>query len=296
MGFEAFDVIAYLDEKGVDYATEGKNIGPNWIGTPCLWCSDGSYHLGINLDGKGFSCFRCGERGNAVKLVMQIEQCSSRHAFQIIKKFEDPSVIQSQPLRETHADSVKLPIGVSKRFTDRHLLYIEKRNFDPEFLIRKYDLYAGDCVGDFKHRIVAPVYLDRRLITLVGRDITDLSDKRYKALAVSKSISTVKGSLYNIDSVKDSVIIVEGVFDCWRIGDGCVATFGTKVTHEQILMLRGLKRAFILFDADAIKQAQKIASLVSSVVQSVEIITLSEGDPAELKPSDVRYLRRELRM
>ena len=105
--------------------------------------------------------------------------------------------------------------------------------------------------------IVAP-YLDRRLITLVGRDITDQSDKRYKALAVSKSVSTVKGTLYNIDSVKDSVIIVEGVFDCWRIGDACVATFGTKVTHEQILMLRGFRRAFVLFDADAVHAAERI--------------------------------------
>ena len=296
MGFEAFDIIAYFDERGVDYATEGKNIGSNWVGVRCLWCSDSSHHLGIHLDGKGFSCFRCGERGNALKLVMAIEQCSSGKAFQIIKRFEDPSVVIDRPSKEVHADSVKLPIGVSKRFTDRHLTYMEKRNFDPEFLIRKYDLYAGDCVGEFKHRIVAPVYLNHKLITLVGRDITDLSDRRYKALAISKSISTVKGSLYNIDSVGDSVIIVEGVFDCWRIGDSCVATFGTKVTHEQVLMLRGLRRAFVLFDADAVRQAQKIASLVSSVVDSVEIITLSEGDPAELKPSDVRCLRRELRI
>ena len=296
MGFEAFDVIAYFDEKGVDYATEGKNIGPNWIGTNCFWCNDFGNHLGINLDGKGFSCFRCGERGNAVKLVMEIEQCSSSQAFKIIKKFEDLSIIQTQPIREVHANVVNLPIGVSKRFPEFHLNYLENRNFDPDLLIRKYDLYAGGVVGDFKYRIVAPVYLDKKLITLVGRDITDRSDKRYKALAISKSIATVKSSLYNIDSVKDSVIIVEGIFDCWRIGDGCVATFGTKFTHEQILMFRGLKRAFVLFDAEAAKEANHIATDIASVVPFVEVISLNEGDPAELNINDVRHLRRELRI
>lgn len=295
MGFEAFDVIAYLDDKGIDYATEGKNIGIGWIGTNCFWCPDQSYHLGIHLEGKGFSCFRCGERGNAVKLVSEIEQCSSSQAFSIIRKYEDVNAIVHK-VEHFHADDVKLPVGVSKNFPDRHIKYIEDRNFDPDYLIRKYDLYAGGVVGDFRYRIVAPVYLDRKLVTLVGRDITDISDQRYKALSVSKSVSSVKNTLYNIDSVKDSAIIVEGIFDCWRIGEGCIATFGTKVTHEQILMLRGLKRAFVMFDADAVKQAYKIASLINSVVGYVEVIELSEGDPGDLNSSDVRHLRRELKI
>ncbi len=296
MGFESFDIIKYLDDKNIPYSTSGKNVSAQWIGIRCPFCADSSDHLGIHLEGKGFSCFRCGEKGNAVKLVAEIEQCSNNKAFSIIKIYEDPTVVVTEHRAIVHADSVTMPAGVSKRFSDQHLKYIESRRFDPEYLIRKYDLYAGNTIGDFRYRIVAPVYLDHRLITLVGRDITDKSDRRYKALAVSKSVSTVKSALYNIDSVKDVVVLVEGIFDCWRIGDACVATFGTKVTHEQILLLKGIRRAFVLFDSEAVTEAQKLASLVSSIVPFVEIVSLSEGDPAELTLADVKCLKKELKI
>ena len=65
MSFEAFDIVAYLDEKGIEYVTEGKNVSAGWIGLQCPYCSDQSNHLGVCLDGKGFSCFRCGERCQA---------------------------------------------------------------------------------------------------------------------------------------------------------------------------------------------------------------------------------------
>jgi DNA primase len=91
-------------------------------------------------------------------------------------------------------------------------------------------------------------------------------------------------------------VIVEGIFDAWRIGSGAVATFGTRYTHEQLLLLRGMKRAFILYDADAIPIAHKLAHDLSSIVTQIEVLELSEGDPDNLKEDDVRALRKDLNL
>lgn len=293
---EAFDILTYLDDKSIEYTAKGRNTSEGWISIKCLWCDDPSQHLGINLVAKTFSCFRCSIKGNAVTLIAEIEHCSRKKAYRITREYIDfDAKIKRRHRDDTHVEEVKL-MHLSKEFSVQHIQYLTNRGYDAEYLIRKYDLYAGGLVGDFKFRIVAPVYLDGEIVSLVGRDITDKSDQRYKALSVSKSKLPIKSTLYNIDSIDKNVVIVEGIFDCWRIGDSCVATFGTKVTPEQILLLKGVGNAFVLFDADAKDAAEKLSSTLSGVVNHVEVIILDKGDPADMKPQEVLSLRKELRI
>jgi len=289
-----FDVISYLDDRDIDYRTSGKNVGSGWIGIRCIFCGDNSFHLGINLEAASYSCFRCGAKGTGIALIAELEHCSKKQAYAITKKFLNLDAAIAQRYKEPiYTDEVKLK-GLTKEFPQEHLDYLKNRNFDPAFLIRRYNLYAGTYIGDFKFRIVAPVYLDNTLVSLVGRDITDKSDQRYKALAVSKSKMPLKSTLYNIDSVQRDAIIVEGITDVWRIGDGCVATLGTKVTSDQVLLLRGIRNAYVLFDAEAKNEAEKLSVMLQGIVEHVEIILLDQGDPAELREHEVRLLRKEL--
>lgn len=292
---ETFDVITFLDDKGIEYFTEGKNISSGWIGIHCPFCEDFSTHGGINLSSKAFSCFRCGEKANAIKLVAKLLGISQKQASGIVKRYFDLKSIIS-PKEKVYSNKVKLPLAVTKNFESAYIDYLEKRKFNSELLIAKYDLFAGGLSGDFKFRIVAPVYLDRQLVTFVGRDITGLSDKRYKNLANELSVIPCKQTLYNIDSVRDTAIVVEGIFDVWRIGDGCVATFGTAITNEQILLLKDLRRVFILYDYDAIKPAEHLFARLSVFIKDIEIIKLDAGDPAEMSEDDVLHLRRELKI
>ena len=291
---EAFDVISYLDEKNIEYRTSGKNIGNGWIGIQCIFCLANGFHLGVNLAAKTYSCFRCGAKGNGVALVAEIEKVSKKQAYHITRKYLNlDAAITLKNKVTTYSEQVELK-GLTKEFSLSAMEYLRKRNFDAQKLIKQYDLYYGGIVGDFKFRIVAPVYLDHQIMSLVGRDITDKSDRRYKVLSVSKSKLPIKSTLYNIDNAGRDVIIVEGIFDCWRIGDSCVATLGTKFTAEQILLLKGFRNAFILFDPEARRQAEKLSAMLQGIVSHVEIITLDKGDPAEMNQQEVLNLRKEL--
>jgi DNA primase len=106
-----------------------------------------------------------------------------------------------------------------------------------------------------------------------------------------------KHILYNLDTVKSSMIIVEGIFDVWRIGDGAVASFGITYTLEQIILITLIKpsRVFIMFDSEpqAQRNAEKLGSALSSLGMKTEVITPSHGDPCDLTDSEVLSLRKE---
>jgi len=79
------------------------------------------------------------------------------------------------------------------------------------------------------------------------------------------------------------------------MGDGCVASMTKSINSAQIQQLsdHGVKKVIIMFDADAIDGA-KIAAGKLRGLFSVDVIELSEGDPADLLASDVMDLRAEI--
>lgn len=296
--FESFDILSYLDERAIPYNTSGKNVSSGWIGISCPSCSDHSDHLGVHLGAKTFSCFRCGDKGTALQLVMKIEECSKSRAIEIIRKFSKKDFVYRPTKRET-AETISQPKGITKKFDPVFKEYLEKRRYSPDYLIKKYDLYSGGYVGDFPLQIVIPVYLKGNIVTYQGRDITNKANTPYKAFPIEKSILAVKQTLYNIDSVKDRAVVVEGITDAWRIGEGAVATFGTQFTDEQVRLLLEVKGTiFIMYDAeeDAQKQAYILGNILRSSGKEVEILIIDKGDPDNLEDHEVAQLRRELRL
>jgi DNA primase len=289
-----FDVVSYLQSRNVRVDTSGKNIAGGWIGINCLFCIDPSNHLGINLQSKAFSCFKCGETGSAVKLIQTIEGIQDvGEALSIMKKFGGGFY---SPEERQYQSKVKLPIGASKKLDECHISFLENRRF-PKEVIDKYDLYGVGPIGDFKYRVIIPIYMNNRMLGFVGRDVTGYAQIPYLNSSPESSIKDVKHCLYNMDNVlRKTVVIVEGIFDAWRIGDGAVATLGVKYTHEQLLLLRGMKKAFVLFDADAITMAHSLAHDLSSIVPNVEVLELETGDPDDLSDEDVKSLRKDIKL
>jgi DNA primase len=287
------DTITYLDSRSVDYYTTGKNIAPGWVGLQCPNpnCGDRSTHFGIHIATGNFSCFRCGIKGNAVKLITLLEHCSYGEAKAIASEFEAPGSYQKE---RTHAPLVELPKSAKKPLPNLHRRYLEKRNFDSDLLTEKYDLYGCELGKDYQFRLIIPVYQKKRIVTFTARAVVENADLRYKNCPVEKSVLSIKDCLYNIDSVKDTAIVVEGVFDAWRIGDSACATFGTKVTPTQISLLTRCKNVFVMFDATAIKEAEQLANQLAGIVDHVEIITITAKDPAEMSEKEINYLRRNL--
>ncbi len=107
-----------------------------------------------------------------------------------------------------------------------------------------------------------------------------------------------KACLYGLDQVPgETVVIVEGITDVWRLGVGSVATFGIKYTKTQVLLLKRFKRRAILFDSadsQAQEQAEKLAKELSAFSGETISLIIDAKDPGTMSPKDAQDLMRQL--
>ncbi len=273
----------------------------NWVGTQCLWCTDHSNHLGINLDSKGINCWMCPAKGTVIKYVMRLDRCSLTEALSIINDFSSTQIYVKQEKAEIHALASDLSTilheeQVKNELFDLHREFLHSRHFDPDYIFGKYKLQCCGPVGRWNLRLIIPFYQNNRIVTLTTRDVTNKAKEPYRHLSIEESIIPVKDTLYNLETLDDTGIIVESVTDVWRIGDGCVATMGIKFTTAQVRLLCKLKRAFVLYDTEdkAQDMAEKLCFNLSTVVPIVERLELESGDPADLSDDDAKHLRKEI--
>lgn len=293
----SYDILSFLDDRDIEYQTSGKNVSKGWANISCIFCGENSNHLGISSTG-GFHCWVCGKDGSFPELVMEIDQCSFYSAIKILEPYKLDFVEEKEEPKPT-VSHIEFPKGMEP-LTGLHRKYLIYRGFDPDELVKEYDLRA--CLhlgGDFAYRIIIPVVVNEQIVTFTSRDITNRLTKKqskYKHLSNDKSILPIKDCLYNIDSVKDKCIIVEGVSDVWRIGAGSVALFGTEYTIRQLKLLfdKEIKEAYVMFDSDATKKAYRLGNILSTFVPKVELLVVSDGDPAEMSIPEAIKLRKEI--
>jgi hypothetical protein len=190
-----------------------------------------------------------------------------------------------------------------KNMTDleaRHRHYLHSRNFNDIEIETKWGIKATGKISDLPWRIIIPITFNNKIVSWQSRDITNLAELKYKSCAKNKEIIHHKNILYGADNAGNKTIIVEGVFDAWRLGYGAVATFGSKVISNQILLLaERFSDVFWLFDPE--KKAQENAEENSArlinigVNSSVIEWKWNANDPAELRPDEVLKIREVLR-
>lgn len=288
------DFISIFEENRIEY-----ELSSGWINIQCPFCDDHSKHLGINIEGGYAHCFRCG--GHHIESVISKKlHITKFQAKNIIDRFSDRYILTKviSKIPERKISEVILP---GEELLKRHRQYLIKRKFDPDFLIRKYKILGTGMVGYWCWRIIIPIFFQDKLVAYQGRDITGKASQKYLTSSLSESLYNPKHILYNLDNCKkDSVVLVEGVFDCWRFGDDSASTLGTAMTEEQIkLLVRRFKTVYFLFDPE--KEAQKRASnygeKLSSYGKEVFIIdTELDKDPGDMSEKDIMRLRRSLHL
>lgn len=291
-----YDIIRLFEDYNVHYYSEGKNVSPGFVQTQCVFCDDNSNHLGWEMNGRLVNCWRCGWHP-IKKALKELLSISYNEVENILLEYSGTSILRAKlNKRETLKEgTVELPGG---RLMDMHKKYLRGRNFDPDGLERKYKLRGVGVAGDWKYRIIIPIIFEGQVVSFQARDITDKQKIRYKNLEISKSLKDPKKVLYNIDNCKgDSVGVVEGVTDAWRMGSNFVATFGTSLTPGQVTLISKFKKIFLCFDAE--KEAQQrgriIAEKLSVIGCEVELVQLHENkDPAELTDLEALCLKRGL--
>jgi len=303
MDLELVDTKSLLSDLDIEYKTSGKNIGSGCIGIVCPFCGDQSNHCGIFIKKNLFKCWVCGQKGSIVHLIKEIKGISFRKSVNIIRDYvQDSSLYRLNEKDLTEANSVRsnrqsvaYPSPILDSIPEPHRQYLLSRNFDPDLLIKKYGLKFTYNTGDYRFRIIAPISVGGKAVSWIAADVIRKGGIPYLKCPLEMSIISVNNCLYNIDSVGSVAILVEGITDVWRMGDGCVASMTKSINSAQIQQLsdHGVKKVIIMFDADAIDGA-KIAAGKLRGLFSVDVIELSEGDPADLLASDVMDLRAEI--
>lgn len=285
------DILQVLNDHNIPYWTEGKNCQKGWVNITCPFCDDISNHGGFNIEKQYYNCWNCGwyslERIFKNILNIPFKDIIEEYSIHYFKSKD----------RKQEKKPFSFPEGIQPiRFMHRR--YLEQRNFDPDKIENEWKIVGTEYMGDYKYRIIAPIYFHGEIVSYQGRDITDRQVLRYKACPKEKEIIHHKHIVYGIDHIKnEQTIIVEGITDVWRLGKGVVCCFGTSYTRSQLYLLSNcLKKASIIFDNESTAQmkAEKLATELSLLNVSTEIIQISAKDPAELLQEDANYLRKNL--
>ncbi len=280
-----FNAKQFLVDWGIDHSEEGADWTPGWVMVRCPYCDDTKYHGGFELAGNRYRCWRCGNHPMQ-KTIMLVAGVSYREATGILKQYDHIYVPPNKRKARTPT-SINWPEG-SAPLKKTHEKYLRKRRFDPQKIIDTWGVQGTGFTGPYKFRIIAPVIVNGIMVSYQGRDITGHADLNYKACKKSEEIIHHKHVLYGIDYIGDTAVIVEGLFDCWRMGPGAVCTFGSSWTMPQAIMLsEKVNNAFLLYDGEpeAQKKAESLGVALSGLGVSVENLDLGQGDPDDLPQS-----------
>lgn len=295
------DAREIMEDLGIEYQEAGKNVQEGWIGIQCPMpgCDDPSTHMGINLRTKSISCFICSTSGTIIKLVSRV--LGYNKALEYLSNKIPKELIRFDINEEKeHAAFVEVPDHMKLK-RRRHWKYIKHvRKFNPKELFTTYDLQciSGKCSDwEYRNKIFVPVYYKRRLVTFTTIDIRrDISDEelRYIHCHDDDSVIPIKDIIYGYDYTNmHDCIVVEGLFDAWRIGKGAVCVFGTKFTPEQVKLLKTFKRVKLCFDNDGPGRiaSKKLASELAVFTEVLEIFIPPGTDPDKLSKKDIDIIK-----
>lgn len=291
------DIHSLLDELKVDYKESGKNVSRGWLGISCPFCEDHSYHCGVHLESKNFTCWICGKKGSLPKLVKQITNLEWRAVFSLINaSVSSINILGRSDYTNRSSHSLVMPLGVKNGISRKIKSYLFERGLEPDYLESKYKLMHGLQFGDFKFRLVIPIFRNFELVSFTSRDVTNKSELRYKNLPVSKSIIPVRDCVYNIDNVSDICVITEGVFDAWTADPYGVALFGVNYTANQLyqIYLKKFNKVIVCLDPKEKTKAKKLAMDLASFVPDVKLVQIQSGkDPNDAAPSEIIDIKKE---
>lgn len=253
--------------------------------------------MGFHTHESFFNCYRCGY-STIWDVVSRLTRENPREVILRYSNGDAGGKKHRRSLRGQGPTLLSMPLGCSDIRAGAEA-YLSGRNFDVDNLVEEWGLRMAPHTGNYKFRIIAPIFYNHQMVSFQGRDYTGKSELKYKACPIPMEIRHHKDILYGLDKCKgDSIVITEGITDVWRLGPGAVCTFGIKFKAAQVqeIARRGFRRIHILFDWEefAYYQAVRLASMLGingmdAVVHSI----MSEGmDPGAMKEDDAQAFMR----
>lgn len=296
---EIFDVPGYVSSVGRARHSNRQNI--NVTPCP-ICGDNRRHKFYVNISGGKdngrWNSYCCHDQGGLVELVMAVESMSRPEAVAFIRAEVDgededrvipltSSTIAEPSVARSEAPGCAFPENLYNVSENDEIVHhgrpvaLTERGIT-QALIDKYDLrrtfaptaFKGRLRPEFNNRLIIPIPASdgQSFLSWQGRDLTGQSENKYVFPPGDQSASTLYG--WQVAQHQKMVILVEGVFHKWAFdnladiidnqvfGDGCVATFGKKLSaaQEDLLMSSpAIENVVIAWDLDAATQISKVA-------------------------------------
>ncbi|MBU2177594.1 MAG: hypothetical protein KJ556_21080 [Gammaproteobacteria bacterium] len=292
------DILGLFDQYGIKTGGEKETSEACVCSITCPFCNE-KFHLGIFKEYGSYSCWKCKRTGSLFNLLHTLLGINWREyrelqSIPILTEKSLSEVLRDKLYGGVEVEETTYPSIVSKpqnalfsrdekeKTRGKRLLksFLKERRFKLKKL-KKYLAYP--CMsGKYVKRLVVPVYnVDGNFVGFQARDMTKRANEKY----LNPSFP-LKNHLYCAHLIKkNKVIIVEGVFDRWRIGKGSVASFGLGLSSEQlnVLIEKGVKHLVFAYDGEAFNVTKTIARKVSPLFETTKVLELPYGkDPDDI--------------
>lgn len=276
--------------------------GQNLYGT-CPFCGHNEFGISIVKEHNPFQCFRkkeCGQQGWVYKILKhlgKVKEFLGEREIDIFGKLDN--TLSSFVEVDLQLPQVSPPILWQRLYDDP---YLRKRGFtDDQF--HKFEVGRSKLKKDYVTFLVrtngiVTGYIGRsdkskEWIDNYNQDRDD--DKKY--LRYNNSTSDFAKMLFGYDEivegVTEDVILTEGIFSKTKTDSNlqlddqqwikCCATFGAKLSDEQIelLKLKRVKRLVFWFEADVLDKIKTTIAKASNFFQ-VKASYIKDKDPNDL--------------
>lgn len=297
------DIIQLYQDFNIDFVTEGhKHSRAGWVNTECPFCTGNpGYHLGFNLQGNYFYCWRCGGH-QTINTLSKLLKLPIYKIKELTRQY-DISISTITPKIEIRKKDFKYPSG-TESLESQHIRYLQSRNFDPDRIIDLWQLKATGPISrldniDYKNRIIIPFIWDEQIVSFDSRSISAVrsDQQRYKACPADRELIPHKSILYGKQEAwRETGICVEGPTDVWRLGVSSFATSGIKFTPMQVRNIsKFFRRVAVAFDNDPTAKLQCSKLVAELKFRGVDAFKVDiEGDPGSMKQEDADYLVKQL--
>ena len=268
------------------------NSGGEHYYVNCPYCNDSRQRLAISYmwdtqDEKG--------RKRGTGLIHCFNEDCDTSSFELELRLynkDDIPVIRNKPINSEKQTGLLTEVTLPgkcvplKDLYDQHpaRVYLKGRNFDPLELGAKWGLQF--CTSHpnpmIDNRIIIPIYWQKKLVGWQARAIGKSSVKYFTMPGLAKSSMLFNG---DVAFTKKFGVIVEGVFDAFRVGDHAVALLGKTTSHIQRTYIQSAwcnGAVCVLLDADAQADIDKAVQLLrpSSFKGGIFSVRLPDGkDP-----------------
>jgi DNA primase len=293
-----------VKKKVTDYFISRLNCRPykrGWYKGKCPYCN--AIKFGFRLSDFRTHCFKCGNLGDPIKFIMELEGFNTYpEVYGFLKTFDGVEFYE-KPIEEKPVDvtAVTLPpsfkllsIGHSS-VGDLARSYVKKRGFSPLTLSM---MGVGYCsTGDFAGMIILPFHRDGKLIYFIGRRYLLLGANKFNNPDAEKFGIGKSELIFNEDAlhIHSTIYIVESVFNALTLGSNAIAILGKKISNIQLskILRSPCKNFIICLDPDGYSDALQLAfKLVET--KRVKVIKFPEGkDVNDLGKAWVRARRKE---